>query len=71
MPFKVKSLKILRERENISQRRLSALLGVMYNTVHRWENLSRYPSLEEIDKMYEFAHRKGYRDLVFYEPPRR
>ena len=71
MPFRIESLMTLRERENLSQRELAKRLDVSNAAISRWEANLRTPTIENIDCLYDFAHKRGYQDLVFYEPPKR
>ena len=49
-----KTLKLLREEKNISQRKLGEDLGVVNQTVSFWETGSREPDLDTLIEIAEY-----------------
>ena len=70
MPFNSKAVQELRRRKEISQYSLAVVLGVTPQTIYNYEHERSTPSIESLDKLYELALERGYKDIQFYIPPK-
>ena len=52
-------IKLIREMQNLSQEELSSNIGVQKITITRIENNKNYPSDDTLEKIYDYAYRKG------------
>ena len=60
MNYKVEDdIKLIREMQNLSQDELSSKIGVQKITITRIENKKNYPSDDTLEKIYDYAYRKG------------
>lgn len=60
MKYKInEDLKLIREMLEISQDEMAISIGVDKKTITRIENSINYPSSETLEKIYDFAYKKG------------
>ena len=60
MKFKInEDLKLIREMLNLSQEEISLFIDVDKKTITRLENNENYPTNETLEKIYNFAYKKG------------
>lgn len=60
MEYKInEDLKLIREMLEISQDEMAISIGVDKKTITRIENSINYPSSETLEKIYDFAYKKG------------
>jgi len=71
MPFNPNTIKLLREREGLSQYSLATLINVTPQSVLNYEKGRTKPNTEVIDRIYQVAYGKGHKDLEFYKTPKR
>ena len=60
MKFKInEDLKLIREMLELSQEEISLFIDVDKKTITRLENNENYPTNETLEKIYNFAYKKG------------
>ncbi len=69
MPFNPESVQELRTRERMSKLDLANILDVTRTTINNYETGKSNPPLNTLDKLYQFAIKRGHKDLTFYLSP--
>ena len=62
-----KEIKIIRELLNLTQEEFSKIIGVTFETINRWENSYQITDEKNINKIYDFAYKKGIYLNQIYE----